>query len=127
MATGKGRCGPFPLELQRLLLGVIDLLARQKQLPNRAALVLLLSEAGNWAGVVQRLKLFAGRRHGWAYSAGAFVRRQLQRLFAKCSPAKVACAAPGGHSGGGPNHQDPIDRPSTWLLPEDCPPSRPWG
>lgn len=86
MAAGKGRLGAFPRELLQPLIQAIGRLAQQKRLPKRAALVLLVSGADHWADVVQQLQLQA-QRHGWAYSAGAFVRRQLQRLFARRSPA----------------------------------------
>ena len=85
MGVGKERLGPFSVELQHRLFAAIDMLALQKRLPERPALVSLVSVAKDWHEVVRQLELKAqsGIRATWAYAAGAFVRRQLNRLLAK--------------------------------------------
>jgi hypothetical protein len=82
---GKERLGPFPIELQRDLFDVISLLTRKKQLPTTKVLLQLVQNAPNWDKLLLELRMLlpASARRRWAYSAGAFLRRQYRRLFAK--------------------------------------------
>lgn len=85
IGVGRERLGPFPSELQQWLFEVVGLLAKEQRLPSREELIGLASRAQSWSDVIRKLqcKSRMGSRPHWAYSAGAFVRRQYKRLFAR--------------------------------------------